>query len=69
MKDMNRNPGMNEEPYGSAPVERVAPGNAGAYAIADSQKTMPSMKRIDFDPSSRTRSVAARNAEGQLAGE
>lgn len=63
------NPGINQEPYGKAPVERTVPGNAGAYAIADSQKTMPAMKRVDFDPSSRTRNVAARNAEGQMAGE
>ncbi len=66
---MEGNPGMNQEPYGKAPVERVVPGNAGAYAIADSQKTMPSMKRIDFDPSSRMRTVAPKNAEGQMAGE
>lgn len=65
----NGNPGVNQEAYGSVPVERVVKGNAGAYSIADSQKTMPAMKRIDFDPSSSTRNVAARNAVGEMAGE
>lgn len=65
----NGNPGVNQEPYGKVPLERVAPGNAGAYAIADNQKIMPGMKRIDFDPSSRTRTVAPKNATGEIAGE
>lgn len=66
---MKESTGINQEPYGSVPVEKVAPGNAEAYAIADSQKTMPSMKRVDFDPSSSTRVVAPRNAVGEMAGE
>lgn len=66
---MKETTGINQEPYGSTPVEKVAVGNAGAYAIADSQKTMPSMKRVDFDPSSSTRVVAPRNAVGEMAGE
>lgn len=66
---MKDNTGINQEPYGSVPVERVAVGNAGAYAIADDQKTMPSMKRVDFAPSSSTRTVAAKNATGEMAGE
>ncbi len=60
---------INAEAYGGVPVEKVAVGNAGAYAIADSQKIMPSMKRVDFDPSSSTRTVAAKNATGEMAGE
>lgn len=66
---MKDNTGINQEAYGSVPVEKVMPGNAGAYAIADSQKTMPSMKRVDFDPSSSTRVVAPKNAVGEMAGE
>ncbi len=63
------NPGENQEAYGSVPVEKVAVGNAGAYAIADSQKTMPGMTRKDFSPSGTVRNVAAKNAVGQMAGE
>jgi len=66
MKDST---GINQEAYGSIPVEKVAVGNAGAYTIADSQKTMPSMKRVDFDPSSSTRVIAPKNATGDMAGE
>lgn len=69
MAEVSGNPGVNEEPYGKVPMERIAVGNAGAYTIADDQKIMPAMKRIDFDPSSRTRNVAARNATGMEAGE
>jgi hypothetical protein len=66
---MKENTGINQEAFGSVPVERVAVGNSTAYSIADSQKTMPSMKRVDFDPSSSTRTVAAKNAVGEMAGE
>lgn len=62
-------PGVNQEAYGTVPKEKAAVGNAGAYAIADNQKTMPSMKHVTFDPSSSTRVIGPRNAEGQMAGE
>jgi len=63
------NPGENQEAYGKVPVEKVAVGNGPANAIADDQKTMPSMKRVDFSPSSSTRTIGAKNAVGEMAGE
>lgn len=66
---MKETTGINQEAYGSVPVEQVMPGNAGAYTIANNMKTMPSMKRVDFDPSSSTRVVAPKNATGDMAGE